>query len=153
MLRGVFADGGTASGAAIPGYDLAGKTGTANEVVNGHYSDTAYAASFIGFVPANRPELLVAVMVDRPQGADLRRLGGGAGVPEDRRLGGPVLRDLPPLSARKASGSASRAAIGWRFVSPAQPSCRLSAASRSSHCPPTSAIHDTASDSGAGVTR
>ena len=40
MLRGVFADGGTASGAAIPGYDLAGKTGTANEVVNGKYSSS-----------------------------------------------------------------------------------------------------------------
>src|SRR5438045_1950952 len=37
MLRGVFADGGTASGAAIPGYDMAGKTGTANEVINGQY--------------------------------------------------------------------------------------------------------------------
>jgi cell division protein FtsI/penicillin-binding protein 2 len=68
MLRGVFADGGTASGAAIPGWDLAGKTGTANEVISGKYSDTAYAASFIGFVPATHPQLLVAVMVDRPQG-------------------------------------------------------------------------------------
>jgi cell division protein FtsI (penicillin-binding protein 3) len=48
MLRGVFADGGTASGAAIPGYDLAGKTGTANVVVNGKYSSTSYVASFIG---------------------------------------------------------------------------------------------------------
>ena len=67
MLRGVFADGGTASGAAIPGWDLAGKTGTANEVINGQYSSTAYAASFIGFVPASHPRLLVAVMVDRPQ--------------------------------------------------------------------------------------
>ena len=63
MLRGVLADGGTASGAAIPGWDLAGKTGTANEVINGQYSSTAYAASFIGFVPASHPRLLVAVMV------------------------------------------------------------------------------------------
>src|SRR5437588_12628325 len=69
MLRGVFADGGTASGAAIPGYDLAGKTGTANDVVNGQYSSTAYTASFIGFVPASQPRLLVAVMVDQPQGS------------------------------------------------------------------------------------
>ena len=53
MLRGVFADGGTASGAAIPGYDLAGKTGTANVVVHGKYSNTDYVASFIGFVPAS----------------------------------------------------------------------------------------------------
>jgi cell division protein FtsI/penicillin-binding protein 2 len=69
MLRGVLADGGTASGAAIPGWDLAGKTGTADEVINGKYSKSAYAASFIGFVPAGHPRLLVAVMVDRPQGS------------------------------------------------------------------------------------
>ncbi len=85
MLRGVFADGGTASGAAIPGYDLAGKTGTANEVVNGRYSDSAYAASFIGFVPASRPKLLVAVMVDRPQGSIY---GGSVAAPAFQKIVG-----------------------------------------------------------------
>jgi cell division protein FtsI/penicillin-binding protein 2 len=85
MLRGVFADGGTASGAAIPGYDLAGKTGTANEVVNGQYSDTAYAASFIGFVPASHPRLLVAVMVDQPHGAIY---GGSVAAPAFQKIVG-----------------------------------------------------------------
>jgi cell division protein FtsI (penicillin-binding protein 3) len=85
MLRGVFADGGTASGAAIPGWDLAGKTGTANEVVNGQYSDSAYAASFIGFVPASHPQLLVAVMVDRPQGAIF---GGAVAAPAFQKIVG-----------------------------------------------------------------
>ncbi len=85
MLKGVFADGGTASGAAIPGYDLAGKTGTANEVVDGHYSDTEYAASFIGFVPANRPKLLVAVMVDRPEG---QIYGGSVAAPAFQKIVG-----------------------------------------------------------------
>jgi cell division protein FtsI (penicillin-binding protein 3) len=85
MLRGVFADGGTASGAAIPGWDLAGKTGTANEVIKGHYSDTAYAASFIGFVPANRPQLLVAVMVDQPHGAIF---GGSVAAPAFQKIVG-----------------------------------------------------------------
>ena len=85
MLRGVFADGGTASGAAIPGWDLAGKTGTANEVVNGQYSSTAYAASFIGFVPASHPQLLVAVMVDRPQGAIY---GGAVAAPAFQKIVG-----------------------------------------------------------------
>jgi cell division protein FtsI/penicillin-binding protein 2 len=83
MLRGVLADGGTASGAAIPGWDLAGKTGTANEVVNGHYSDSAYAASFIGFVPASHPQLLVAVMADRPQGAIF---GGSVAAPAFQKI-------------------------------------------------------------------
>jgi cell division protein FtsI/penicillin-binding protein 2 len=85
MLRGVFADGGTASGAAIPGYDMAGKTGTANEVVNGQYSSTAYAASFIGFVPASHPRLLVAVMVDKPQGAIY---GGSVAAPAFQKIVG-----------------------------------------------------------------
>jgi cell division protein FtsI (penicillin-binding protein 3) len=68
MLRGVLSDGGTASGAAIPGYDLAGKTGTANIAVDGKYSQTEYVASFIGMVPANNPKLVVAVVIDQPQG-------------------------------------------------------------------------------------
>ncbi|HEY2159724.1 MAG TPA: penicillin-binding protein 2 [Solirubrobacteraceae bacterium] len=85
MLRGVLADGGTASGAAIPGWDLAGKTGTANEVINGQYSSSAYAASFIGFVPANHPRLLVAVMVDRPQGAIF---GGAVAAPAFQKIVG-----------------------------------------------------------------
>jgi cell division protein FtsI/penicillin-binding protein 2 len=68
MLRGVLADGGTASGAAIPGYDLAGKTGTAQTVVGGKYSKSAFVASFMGMVPASDPKLLVAVVVDDPQG-------------------------------------------------------------------------------------
>ncbi len=71
MLRGVLAPGGTASEAAIPGYDLAGKTGTANKIdpVTHQYSSVNYVASFMGFVPASHPQLLVAVMVDQPQGA------------------------------------------------------------------------------------
>jgi cell division protein FtsI/penicillin-binding protein 2 len=85
MLRGVLADGGTGSGAAIPGYDLAGKTGTANEVINGSYSSTAYAASFMGFVPAGHPKLLVAIMVDRPQGAIF---GGAVAAPAFQKIVG-----------------------------------------------------------------
>jgi cell division protein FtsI/penicillin-binding protein 2 len=85
MLRGVFGEGGTASGAAIPGYDMAGKTGTANEVINGQYSSSAYAASFIGMVPANHPQLVVAVLVDRPQGAIY---GGAVAAPAFQKIVG-----------------------------------------------------------------
>jgi cell division protein FtsI/penicillin-binding protein 2 len=71
MLQGVLAAGGTASEAAIPGYTLAGKTGTAQkpDPINGGYSKYKYVASFIGFAPATNPKLEVAVMVDEPQGA------------------------------------------------------------------------------------
>jgi cell division protein FtsI (penicillin-binding protein 3) len=68
MLEGVLGPGGTASGAEIKGYTLAGKTGTAEKAINGEYSKDKYVASFIGFAPAEKPKLLVAVMVDEPNG-------------------------------------------------------------------------------------
>jgi cell division protein FtsI (penicillin-binding protein 3) len=70
MLRGVFAPGGTAAEVSIPGYELAGKTGTANKIdpETGLYSQSAYVASFVGFAPAQDPKLLCAVMVDEPHG-------------------------------------------------------------------------------------
>jgi cell division protein FtsI (penicillin-binding protein 3) len=67
MLRGVLEPGGTAS-VEVPGYVLAGKTGTSQKVVDGTYSDTEFVASFVGFAPARDPELLVAVVVDDPKG-------------------------------------------------------------------------------------
>jgi len=70
MLEGVLGPGGTATGAAIKGYELAGKTGTAQkpDPATGGYSASKYVASFVGFAPAARPKLLVTVMVDEPQG-------------------------------------------------------------------------------------
>jgi cell division protein FtsI/penicillin-binding protein 2 len=68
MLEGVLAPGGTASEVSVPGYVLAGKTGTAQVAENGTYSKTKYVASFIGFAPARDPQLLVAVIVDEPHG-------------------------------------------------------------------------------------
>jgi cell division protein FtsI/penicillin-binding protein 2 len=69
MLEGVIGQGGTAQEAQVPGYRLAGKTGTA-EKPDGHggYSKTKFVASFIGYAPARDPRLLVAVMVDEPKG-------------------------------------------------------------------------------------
>jgi len=68
MLEGVLAAGGTASEVSVPGYTLAGKTGTAQVAENGSYSETKFVASFIGFAPAQDPKLLAAVIVDQPQG-------------------------------------------------------------------------------------
>jgi cell division protein FtsI (penicillin-binding protein 3) len=85
MLRGVFADGGTASGAQIDGYDMAGKTGTANIAVDGHYSDSAYVASFIGMVPTDHPRLVVAVVVNQPHGSIF---GGSVAAPAFQQIVG-----------------------------------------------------------------
>jgi cell division protein FtsI/penicillin-binding protein 2 len=69
MLREVVEEGsGTA--AQIPGYRIAGKTGTAAKPdASGGYSTSAYVASFVGFVPAKQPRLVVLVTVDEPKGA------------------------------------------------------------------------------------
>lgn len=71
MLEGVFAPGGTASEVSIPGYKLAGKTGTANKVDadTGEYSNERFVASFAGFAPVRKPKLLTMVVVDEPKGA------------------------------------------------------------------------------------
>ncbi|MGO9247465.1 MAG: peptidoglycan D,D-transpeptidase FtsI family protein [Solirubrobacteraceae bacterium] len=81
MLKGVLAPGGTASEVSIPGYELAGKTGTASKIdpATGEYSESAYVASFIGFAPASDPKLLCAVVVDEPQNGSI--YGGTVAAP------------------------------------------------------------------------
>ena len=69
MLEGVIGPRGTAPEASIAGYVLAGKTGTAQKPIAGGYSQFKYFASFIGFAPARHPRVLVAVMVDEPNGS------------------------------------------------------------------------------------
>jgi cell division protein FtsI/penicillin-binding protein 2 len=69
MLKNVVLDG-TGTLAAVPGYQVAGKTGTAAKVdPDGTYSNSRYVASFIGIVPASRPRLVILVSVDEPRGA------------------------------------------------------------------------------------
>jgi cell division protein FtsI/penicillin-binding protein 2 len=81
MLEGVLAPGGTASEVSIPGYQLAGKTGTASKIDQSthEYSKTAFVASFIGFAPASNPKLLCAVVVDEPQTGSI--YGGRVAAP------------------------------------------------------------------------
>jgi cell division protein FtsI (penicillin-binding protein 3) len=81
MLKGVLAPGGTASEVEVPGYQLAGKTGTASKIdpATGEYSKSAYVASFIGFAPATDPKLLTAIVVDEPQTGSI--YGGTVAAP------------------------------------------------------------------------
>lgn len=66
MLRSVVVEG-TGTEAAIPGYTVAGKTGTAAKPENGRYV-SKYVASFVGLVPAKQPRLAILVAVDEPKG-------------------------------------------------------------------------------------
>jgi cell division protein FtsI (penicillin-binding protein 3) len=83
MLEGVLAPGGTASEVSVPGYTLAGKTGTAEKAEDGEYSETNFVASFIGFAPAQNPQFLAAVIVDEPQG---EIYGGSVAAPAFGRI-------------------------------------------------------------------
>jgi cell division protein FtsI/penicillin-binding protein 2 len=71
MLRGVVSPDGTGSLAQVEGYQVAGKTGTANKIdpATGEYSSLLYTSSFVGYVPANDPRLVISVAVDEPGGA------------------------------------------------------------------------------------
>ena len=81
MMESVVSANGTAPSAAIPGYRIAGKTGTAQRSVNGRYS--GYTASFIGFAPADKPRYVISVTIQAPQGMHW----GGV-------LGGPVFKEV-----------------------------------------------------------
>ncbi len=65
-LKGVASTNGTAPKAALENYTVAGKTGTAQKAEHGVYAPGKYFASFIGFFPADNPELCISVMMDEP---------------------------------------------------------------------------------------
>lgn len=67
MLSEVVSDTGTARRAALKGFKVAGKTGTSQKIINGAYSTRDHVASFTGFFPAQRPRLVITVVVDSPK--------------------------------------------------------------------------------------
>ena len=96
MMEMAVLPGGTAPRAQVPGYRVAGKTGTAHKAENGGYAETKYRASFVGFGPVSDPRFIVAVMIDEPQGA--RYYGGDVGAPVFSNVMGAALRmmSVPP---------------------------------------------------------
>ncbi len=81
MLVGVTEKGGTATRAAVDGFKVAGKTGTAQKIVNGRYVSTQHVASFTGFFPAQRPRLVITVIIDNPRGKPGSGYGGVSAAP------------------------------------------------------------------------
>ncbi len=67
LLHGVVGPGGTGDGFDIPGFELAGKTGTTQKIIDGKYVNNRHVSSFVGFFPASRPELVISVIVDDAQ--------------------------------------------------------------------------------------
>jgi cell division protein FtsI (penicillin-binding protein 3) len=84
---------GTAKRAQIPGFRIAGKTGTASKLVNGHYSHTENNASFVGFVPSRNPALAIIVVIDSPHGQNGTH-GGSVAAPIWKQIAEPALQHL-----------------------------------------------------------
>ena len=96
IMEGVVTNG-TAKRARIDGYTIAGKTGTAQKLVNGRYSHSDHYASFVGFLPSRDPALAVVVVVDSPHGPNGDH-GGLVAAPIFKSIAEPALRYLgiPP---------------------------------------------------------
>lgn len=102
MLESVVKKGGTAVEGAIPGYEVAGKTGTAQKIINGRYSKTNHVGSFTGFFPASRPAVVITVIVDD---AEVPKALGGYGygrvvaAPSFKHLGEQLIQylDIKPV--------------------------------------------------------
>lgn len=97
IMEGVVSNPhGTATRAQIPGYTIAGKTGTAAKLVNGHYSTVDYNASFVGFVPSRNPEIAIIVVTDSPH--VYPNTGGFVSAPVFKRIAEATLRymGVPP---------------------------------------------------------
>lgn len=88
MMVGVAKKGGTARRAAIPGYTIAGKTGTAQMKEGRGYSQTNFNASFIGIVPAAKPEIVVLVTYQKPFFCRSYKLSQETGIPLYNHQGG-----------------------------------------------------------------
>jgi len=85
MMETVTGEGGTGTKAAVDGYRVAGKTGTAQKVdpVTRTYSPTKRIGSFVGFVPADNPKLTIVVIIDEPQGI---KYGGVVAAPAFKEI-------------------------------------------------------------------
>jgi cell division protein FtsI/penicillin-binding protein 2 len=102
MLKNVVLDG-TGTEAAVPGYQVAGKTGTAQKPGPHGYTTGKYVASFVGFVPASRPRLVILVAVDEPQTVIW---GGSVAAPAFSEIAKFALQYLEvPPDAPKTAGS------------------------------------------------
>ena len=99
-MESVVSPNGTAPSAAIPGYRVAGKTGTAMRVDPNCGCYSGYTASFIGFAPADKPKYVISVTIQNPKGAHY----GGA-------LGGPVFKKVMTFVLQSQHVAPTRAKI------------------------------------------
>jgi cell division protein FtsI (penicillin-binding protein 3) len=117
---------GTATRAQIPGYTIAGKTGTSAKLVNGRYSTTDYNASFVGFVPSRNPAVAIIVVTDAPH--VYPNTGGWVSAPVFKKIAEATLQYLgvgPTVSAPPPVLVARHDATAPATTAPAEPVVRL----------------------------
>ncbi|MES2299008.1 MAG: penicillin-binding protein 2 [Pseudomonadota bacterium] len=90
ILETVVSPAGTAPKAQVAGYRAGGKTGTAQKLVNGHYSQTKFVSSFVGIVPMSAPRFVIAIMIDEP--ATAMHVGGDVAAPTFSEVAANALR-------------------------------------------------------------
>jgi cell division protein FtsI (penicillin-binding protein 3) len=96
IMKTVVTEGGTGVNAALEGYSVGGKTGTSRKLDrNGQYSDNSHTASFIGFTPADNPEIAIIVVIDEPKG---KYYGGIVAAPVFKQIAQQTLNylNVPP---------------------------------------------------------
>jgi cell division protein FtsI (penicillin-binding protein 3) len=113
MMEAVVGEGGTGRLAAVPGYRVAGKTGTAQKIdpISGGYSDELFRAVFGGFLPARNPRVVIVVVVDEPIG---KHTGGAVAGPVFSEIGSAAmlrLKVLPTLEQEPRPTSSVAGAI------------------------------------------
>ncbi len=91
MMEAVTQEGGTGQRTRVPGYRVAGKTGTAHKLVDGRYASDRYLSSFVGMAPASNPRLIIGVVIDEPSG----------GVYYGGSVAGPVFAQVMAASLRQ----------------------------------------------------
>jgi len=90
---------GTAKGMDIPGFDLAGKTGTTQKIIDGKYVTNRHVSSFVGFFPASRPEVVISVIVDDAKMAKGIAYGRAVAAPSFKHLAEQLIQylDITPV--------------------------------------------------------
>jgi cell division protein FtsI (penicillin-binding protein 3) len=120
MMETVTQEGGTGIRTRVPGYRVAGKTGTAHKLVDGRYAPNRFLSSFVGMAPASNPRLIIGVVIDEPSGgvyyggstagpvfaqvmaASLRQLAVPPDAPDTATR---VTQHAPPVVARAGGGA------------------------------------------------
>jgi cell division protein FtsI (penicillin-binding protein 3) len=125
IMEGVV-ERGTGKGAQLPGYTIAGKTGTAAKLVNGHYSASDWNASFVGFLPSRDPAVAIIVVTDSPHTKG--HTGGVVSAPVFKKIAEATLRYLgvgptinpssPVMVARQEESADHTTASGERQTTP-----------------------------------